>query len=535
MMESAKTSEKSNYKSVKRFLQTAVVVDDRPYMESEQKYGPKEEVTVPDQNTSIPPSQPDSNRGSRKSENDLDAKALMDSFAKLGVICGIVDPSQSQSEMEVMRKADIVILDWQLKEDDGEYALKLLGNLLTEKQDRNSLRLIAIYTGEERLYEKIYNPVLAKLKEVKLYPEGDKNNMVLSYQHGCMVLYAKPNVDIPKHLNERIVSEQNLPKRLIEDFSEMTEGLLPRIALTSLTAVREGEHKILDQFSSDLDPAFLTHRVCLSDPDDAGRHIVNHFAEELRGLMDNHVAEESPVNIEVVEEWLKQKSIENGGFKFGKKELLLEDAITLTKEGLEKATKLIENLSKNSFKNLTSCFAGHEKVDDKLDLRLAWMMSFRTVYNEPPPTLWLGSVVTENGNDGEDKHLICMTPRCDCVRLNGETTFFFLPLVEPKKKESQLVLKINDKFKRMSIGLDVASWIFRNFKPLESKQTIIAEKKESEGLGDQFFFDDTKGVRYIWRGELKFEHAQRIAQNFATKLSRVALDESEWLRRIARQ
>ena len=55
----------------------------------------------------------------------------------------------------------------------------------------------------------------------------------------------------------------DLPERLVQDFAAMTEGLLPGIALTSLTAVREGAHRVLDQFCADLDPAFLAHRACI--------------------------------------------------------------------------------------------------------------------------------------------------------------------------------------------------------------------------------------------------------------------------------
>ena len=46
-------------------------------------------------------------------------------------------------------------------------------------------------------------------------------------------------------------------------------------------------------------------------------------------------------------------------------------------------------------------------------------------------------------------------------------------------------------------------------------------------------FTDTCDKRYTWQGELKAEYAQRIAQTFSTTLSRVAVDESEWLRRMA--
>ncbi len=54
--------------------------------------------------------------------------------------------------------------------------------------------------------------------------------------------------------------------------------------------------------------------------------------------------------------------------------------------------------------------------------------------------------------------------------------------------------------------------------------------KEENGT---FVFDTTDKKRFEWVSELKSEHAQRIANNFAAKLSRVGLDESEWLRRGA--
>ena len=100
----------------------------------------------------------------------------------------------------------------------------------------------------------------------------------------------------------------------------MTEGLLPGIALTSLSAVREGEHKILDRFCAALDPAFLAHMACLSDPEDAERQIVTHVAEELRGLMDNAVADESPAGVQVVEDWIRCKGDGGTGFKFGERD-----------------------------------------------------------------------------------------------------------------------------------------------------------------------------------------------------------------------
>ena len=104
---------------------------------------------------------------------------------------------------------------------------------------RNSLRLVAIYTGEARIND-IFDKVVAKLEEIELCPTKNGSNTKISYRHGCVVFYSKPGVNLPESYIERCVEEKDLPGRLIEDFSKMTDGLLPSIALTSMTAVREG-------------------------------------------------------------------------------------------------------------------------------------------------------------------------------------------------------------------------------------------------------------------------------------------------------
>jgi len=116
------------------------------------------------------------------------------------------------------------------------------------------------------------------------------------------------------------------------------------------------------------------------------------------------------------------------------------------------------------------------------------------------------------------------------VRLNEETVFFFLPLVDPKKGMDQIVVSVDDKFERLGIERDASGWVLRRFKPSEGSNTIVAAKREPDG---GFEFTDIEDHRYRWRGELKAEYAQRIAQTFGRILSRVAIDESEWLRRAA--
>ena len=503
-----------------RFLQTAVVVDDEAYMPLAGGDRPEAGLVAPDRRTRAS-SRDSQGAVDRGSIHTLNAGSVMDAFSAFGIICGVVGPTDSA--METMRQADIVILDWLLRDGKPQYALKLIQDLLTGEADRNSLRLVAIYTGEAGL-EEISATVSEELTEAGLDPVVDATKTRISYRHGCVVLYAKSDVNLVEHLKSRSVAEEILPGKLVKDFTSMTSGLLPGIALTSLTAVREGAHKVLDRFGADLDPAFLAHRACLSDPHDAERQIVNHVAEELRGLMDNAVAEASPASAEAVESWIRHKGDGTASFVFGDRNLDLDQTIALANKGLAAS-----ELGNDAFEGLAAGFSGNDVVEP--DERLAWIMSFRTVYNAPPPTLWLGTVVTESSGKCE-KHLICIRPRCDCVRLEGETSFYFLPLVEPRRVMEQIVVRLDSTFRRLSIDLEPAGWVRRQFGPLTGNDAVIAERRESDG---GFEFADVGGNRYTWRGELKTEYAQRIAQTLAATLSRVAIDESEWLRRMARR
>ena len=519
-MSSAEEFGRRSCEFAQRFLQTAVVVDDEAYMALDGRDGQSGTIVAPNRRTLVPAGQARTPPLGSGPKHTLNARSVVDSFSVLGVICAVVSPADSA--METMRQADIVVLDWLLRDGDSRFALQLLRDLLAGEADRNSLRLVAIYTGEARL-EEIGAAVVDELGEAGLEPKESETKTEVSYRHGRVVIYAKSAVNLAEWLKDRSIAEEDLPKRLIEDFAAMTAGLLPNIVLTSLTAVRECEHKVLDRFRADLDPAFLAHRACLSDPEDAERQIVNHVAEELRGLMDNTVSEESPAGADAVEGWIRYKGDGTVGFMFGDRRLDLEETITLANRGL--AASALKN---NAFEALSAGFSGNDVA--QLDEQLAWIMSFRTVYNAPPPVLWLGSVVTESPHENA-RHLICMRPRCDCVRLEEETSFLFLPLVEPRKGTEQIVVRLNGTFKRLSIEPDSAGWDRRQFKPPKGNGAVIAARRESDG---GFEFTDTCDKRYRWRGELKAEFAQRIAQTFAASLSRVAVDESEWLRRMAR-
>ena len=385
-----------------RFVQTAIVVDDEAFVAPHDTAVDK--VVAPGRQQSNATDAGDA--AARSGRHGLDTRAIIEGFAALGVICSVIRPTDPA--MSAIRQADIVVLDWRLEAGDPEFALNLLARILTEEPDRNALRLLTVYTGEAEL-DRIQGDVVAKLEEAGLEPDGSEAGTV-AYGHGRVVLYAKPSVNLPPAFRGREIDEDKLPQRLVDDFSGVTAGLLPGIALVSLTAVREGAHLVLDRFRAELDSAFLAHRACLSDPDDAERQMVNHVAEELRGLMDYAVADQQPAGRQPITQWLTGRAGQTpNDFQFGDRSLSPEQTVALATDGLERST----SLRKSEFQCLSSGFNRDDAQG--LDEHLAWIITSRTVFNAPPPRLWLGTVVRRNGSEdaGTGSLLMCLRPRCD--------------------------------------------------------------------------------------------------------------------------
>ena len=156
------------------------------------------------------------------------------------------------------------------------------------------------------------------------------------------------------------------------------------------------------------------------------------------------------------------------------------------------------------------------------------MFNFRVVSNSPPPILQLGTALQKQDQGREGELFICVRPRCDSLRLDSEERFPLLPLIDPKQGQIQLVLKIDKNvYKRLGICTNPSQWFLPKFAPDESKKCVVAQKAPN----GQFFFTSIDGEKFTWIGELKADFAQRVAQHFASVLSRVAIDNSEWLRR----
>ncbi len=182
--------------------------------------------------------------------------------------------------------------------------------------------------------------------------------------------------------------------------------------------------------------------------------------------------------------------------------------------------------------NLTSVLTIPSERDRVSDQELAVLMSIRSRYGAPAPILRLGTIVLENKRK-KTQYLLCVQPVCDSVRIDKNRAFPFLPLIDASNGgPCDFLIKEGEKKLRFRLQTKPFEAKMVMFKPDKRAREIIARTRST---GGQFFTPVSKGSTYQWIADLRPDHAQRVANDYAYKISRVGLTESEWLRRISKR
>ena len=123
--------------------------------------------------------------------------------------------------------------------------------------------------------------------------------------------------------------------------------------------------------------------------------------------------------------------------------------------------------------------------------------------------------------------LLCIQQRCDSVRIAKEEarSVLFLPLQQKGKGEAVVV----EENKHLIVDNKSYAIELHKFKPIETDVQILAKPQ-----GDQYVFTDIENKQYIWVAELKDMFAQHIVSAYASQLSRVGIDNSEWIRLVGK-
>ncbi|MBI5786714.1 MAG: hypothetical protein HZA64_14780 [Rhodocyclales bacterium] len=471
-------------------------------------------------------------------------KRLVESFAKEGMVCALYEPvanfaTDCNSDLfKLCERADVVILDWDLFQEDGRNILPLIQNLVDQSQNSVPHRssLCVIYTTRPDL-ARVASAIYDHLQQKALTVQDVHDRTTLVAGATRIIVLGKPNVPgRPEEQKSLEVLEENLAERVIDEFARMHSGILPSYALYGMASVRHNSKKILDKFHSDQDGPFLLHRALLLEKEDAFEQLPELIAEEVLAVMlDNQL--DSAEASKVARDACAKLNLSNVTWPAidGKKQDEREKiARTYLGGGLE-AAKSQHKVAVKDMQYPARLHASMGCDQTFADKKLAALFSLRTNYFESDsPALGFGTVVRwRTGDNLAFKYGLCLMPVCDSVRLksgdNSRTSFPFWELKTSNDGGTTrgIVVPIENGYLELFASGKPRDmlWIDR-FAPATSGMVLAKQ----DGNSKTFYFIGDAIPRLEWVAQLKPSHAQRVAHDIGHSFSRVGVLEAEWLR-----
>lgn len=524
--------------AAKRFLKTAIVIDDEISVEPPSGETADELIVPPFSVNPAEQAQQTNVRGAAppaaRYEAQVQIKLLADAFLDKQIVCGVLKPEAADSDQQVIKRAvhaakvaDVVIIDWYLRSHQDKLALSILKEILQADQALNGrLRLIIVYTSADPLIER-RSALAEHLRRAKFEPLEDPHDDTLLTIGDCRVRFVrKKSIDTGMPIRE-------LPDFAIEEFAKHRNGLLANFALLGIAALRDATHHILSNLNKNLDIAFVGHRMLIRHDAEARGFAMNLFLLHLKGVLSLPEYLGGALSDEELSLWFD----EHFGYQEAEAQLKgegttkdeLREMVLKGTSKAEKAQKAHKALflpaSKDDplrvgevEKKISQDFARFSTFVRELD-------GFNTLPSDWMPTLTLGSVVKLIGR--RTQYFLCVQPACDTVRIKEDRYFPFVELVTEKAAKSTENLVVRDGEKRLvvCVSTQAGSRVYEMFKP-DASQTVRAESQDGK-----FLFSSTTRQIYWWLGDIDPLKAQRIATDVSGSLARVGIDEYEWLRR----
>ncbi len=466
---------------------------------------------------------------------NVNPSALTNAFLRKGIHCSLFEIKNDEDSLEplksILKKSDVVILDWQMHHDDGRKARELLLSVIKNSQ-QPELRLYVIFTNDKKQYKNLLSQtILPELRKEGVINEIPENiECVFKFGHSKIVVLEKENGE----KSATTVSDEELPNRIIEEFTEITKGLVSNTALQAIIAIDRNIHRLLAVFSKKLDPAYLSHKSLLPNSSDSLDHITDLLGSEIKSIIkSNAVQEEDTIKSYFVEKYTDWTS----DFIFENKESLnFEIPEKVTGEMLFKITTIgIENyflgndvtqdqkifFSRNCHKNLTTFYTNDKAEADNANQEFAILTTLKSLNDKSEKILSQGTILKEDKKN--PNYWLCIQPKCDSNRISTQSRdFLFLRLYKGSADRFDIVLFDGEK---LIIDYKVYSSRLMSFKTNGENKILSFQEN------DYHKFLKQDNLKMIWIAELKNDFAQFIANNFAANLSRVGMDHSEWLRR----
>ena len=572
--ESSKTLQDFAVESAKLYMRFAVYIDDKVYTrdEDEARFW--------------------------SSPNEL-----VELFAENGIALTVYEccsDGQFESAVSLIKNADITIIDWEMyvkardEKEDGEstqtvapanLSEKIFAELISARSKGEFVgpRLICIYTkapdkardalqsvrGIEKEREGIYALSEGALRFCIVNKDPDSNQIALvgssdkAMSRMSNELTKDDTASSPitsdeeesgLHGNRKIGKEELVPF-IVEQFAQIHRGVLPTLALKVIAAVRDLMPRMMKNFSSKCDNAFIIESALQLFPESAQRQAVDaiwgYFASALK-YSDDYVSYVKGL----IKAWVCEH-------EFGDcKSVLREHGIACDEidsyndsemrvqwmeGGYSPFLRQVAGLSKRKTDELTGdsqkfigmvekIFGAVENLGniDNICRQYSMLCHYRAAAGDikkpSAVVLSLGSVLKVG-----DTVYMCVQQECDSVRLSKEKgrPFLFVPLVKAKNAKSEVLIE-EDCYCVDSHPYNLRIW---RFYPTTEYGEIRGAEKDGriifygEELNkDSMKEDAAKTLEFQWLFDLKDRIALKIADDMSRQFARVAIDSSEWLR-----
>jgi hypothetical protein len=481
----------------------------------------------------------------------LDTEKLVDAAMGLGLICAVIRPPKGRSIKiqlgAAAQQADIVCVDWELHNDGGDSATRIITEIARSDEKRNGrLRLIAIYTGDtnnNQILEKIFNAFSQSYRDRF---ELKKDAICIESNHGLRVvcLFKAHGVQLADARRERQVKESDLPERLQKEFSLLAGGVLSNVALATIASIRDSTHHVLAKMAGSMDAPYFHHRAVLPMASDAEEYGVDIVLSDLKNAVDKHdvahkYAGPSAIAARIREMAqgaanLRLRYELNGAAKDF--DVTVDDAIRLVTDGNDSAHGKIKGAQKPGIRTfareMSSLFTKDLNAAHCAMHQFAVLTGVRAhpgshVYKSGKkfPQLGLGTVIRSS----KGAYYLCLQASCDSVRVKKGAAFLFARLNRTSNKPDHFVPVLSRHGEVEYVGLSVlrtayAESLSVRFNPDAKAQTVLATRlKRRRGL----FFTAASGDRYRWVADLKQRRALRTAQKLGQNMGRLGFDEFE--------
>lgn len=513
------------YDLARQFLELIAIVDDgelRPRDDATKARTPGYKPVVKSDSSAGEPVAP-------SLDSPIDYETISKAAFEEGVFCALVRPEDTtRSGAEAigarLAKADIIVLDWRIKGDDGQFTSMVIEELRSRNPGRKR-QVVCIYSD-------FHDPAEALRglgESLKLPPELLNGNR-LEARPLEIVWLAKtgigPGVATPA---------AELPGALISEFASNHEGLLPLLALDALRRVRSNTLPILDRYTSEADIGFAVDAALLEGVEEVAPGVRSALADDLAVAIETASVRGTPLTEACLGEWLNAnlksfdhfKAEDKWPEKPEEKRALLAELIT-GKRNEQEYKKLRDTAVR---KRISEAFSDPPVDGTTFDVFLtgkyvqyASLLATQYSPSSNPAPLGFGTLVKLS--DG--RYSVCLQPECDCVRLKEPTKFPFIILQGPADGGKNLIaVPILDGEPKSLFNSPTMSAIFAHqFEP-----DTIAKRVMSDGTS----FLSLDGASLTFVANLRRTHTQRIVQQLTDNVGRVGVTEGELGRLAAKK